>query len=70
MKQIAVRKHYSLFKTDSDEIESCSFDENLEKLDAELRSVFEKYGLELVETETRFLPIKKLSIYHLSLIHI
>ncbi|WP_018417401.1 hypothetical protein [Teredinibacter turnerae] len=64
MKQVAIRKHYSYFKTDSAEIDSCSFDENLERLDEELRSVFKKYGLEMVETETRFLPINKLSIHH------
>lgn len=64
MKQIAIRKHFSFFKTNSEEVQSGSFDDNLEKLDEELRAVFSKYGLQMVETETRFLPIQKLSIFH------
>jgi len=49
MKHVAIRKHFSFFKIDSEEIESCSFEENLEQLDEELRAVFNKYGLEMAE---------------------
>lgn len=64
MKQIAIRKNYSYFKTDSDEIQNGSFDDKLEKLDEELRPLFKKYGLEMVESETRFLPTQKLAVFH------
>ncbi len=64
MRQVAIRKHYSFFKTSSEEIENCSFDAKMEQLDEELKAVFNKYGLEMAETETCFLPLQKLSIYH------
>jgi len=64
VKQIAIRKHFSYFKTNSEEIQSNSFDEKLDQLDEELRAVFKKYGLEMVERQTQFLPIQKLSIFH------
>lgn len=64
MKQIKIRKHFSHFKTNSEDIEAGSFDESLEKLDGELKAVLHKYGLEMVETETRFLPAQKLSVFH------
>lgn len=64
MEQIAIRKHFSYFKTTSEEIDNSVFDERLEHLDAELKDLFKKYGVDLIESETLFLPIKKLSIYH------
>ncbi len=64
MKQIAIRKHYSCFETTSDEVHDDSFGGNLDKLDEELRSVFKKYGLKMLESETRFLPLQKLSVFN------
>ncbi|WP_444894536.1 hypothetical protein ACJJIE_10320 [Microbulbifer sp. TRSA001] len=64
MKQIAIRKYFSCFETTSDEIHDDSFGEHLEKLDEELRAVFEKYGLKMLESETRFLPYQKLSVFN------
>ncbi|NJN45603.1 MAG: hypothetical protein HC808_02925 [Candidatus Competibacteraceae bacterium] len=64
MKQIAIRKHFSYFVTDSKEIESGSFDEKLESLDEEMNSLLKKYDLTLVEYETRFIPMEKMSLFH------
>ncbi len=61
MKQIAIWKHYSCFTTSSEEIENCSFDEKLEQLDEELRTVYEKYGLSMLQHEGRFIPLEKMA---------
>lgn len=63
MKQIAIRKYYSFFNIETNEIESDSFDEKMELLDADLKAVFYKHGIEMSGSETRFLPIEKLSIF-------
>ncbi|MCU7930965.1 MAG: hypothetical protein KZQ90_09200 [Candidatus Thiodiazotropha sp. (ex Codakia rugifera)] len=61
MKQFAIRRLYSYFETTSEEIENCSFDENLEALDNELKVVLAKYGLKLINHDIRFLPMEKMS---------
>jgi len=48
MKQFAIRRLYSYFETTSEDIDSGSFDQNLEALDEELKSLLEKYGLKLI----------------------
>ncbi len=62
MKQLAIRKHYSCFSTNSSEIDECLFDEKMAQLDEELRVIFKKYGLSLLQHETRFIPFKKMSL--------
>lgn len=64
MEQIAVTRHLSYFKTNSDEIDKGDFDKKMENLVEELKEVFKKHGLEMVQSLTSFLPIQKLSIYH------
>lgn len=64
MKHIAIRKHFSCFTTDSKAIEGCEFDEKMDQLDDELRALFEKYGLTLLEQESRFIPMAKMSLCH------
>lgn len=61
MKQFAIRRLYSYFETTSEEIENCSFDENLEALDDELKVVLAKYGLKLINHDIRFLLMEKMS---------
>jgi len=61
MKQFAIRRLYSYFETSSEEIENCSFDEKLEALDDELKAVLARYGLKLINHDTRFLPTEKMS---------
>ncbi|WNO10060.1 hypothetical protein [Teredinibacter sp. KSP-S5-2] len=61
MKQFALRRLYSYFETDSQDIESGSFDEKLEALDEELKALLEKYDLKLLSQDTRFIPLEKLS---------
>jgi len=61
MKQFAIRRLYSYFETTSEDIDSGSFDQNLEALDEELKSLLEKYGLKLINQDTRFVPMAKLS---------
>jgi|GEM_PF-1761630 len=61
MKQFAIRRLYSYFETTSEDIDSGSFDQNLEALDEELKSLLEKYGLKLINQDTRFVPMVKLS---------
>ena len=61
MKQFAIRRLYSYFETTSEDIDSGSFDQNLEALDAEIKLLLEKYGLKLINQDTRFVPMAKLS---------
>jgi len=61
MKQYAIRRLYSYFETTSQEIENSAFDEKLEALDEELKSLLAKYGLELINQDTRFVPLEKMS---------
>ena len=61
MKQFAIRRFYSYFETSSEEIDGNSFDEKLEKLDEEIKTLLSKYGLELLSHDTRFVPIEKMS---------
>jgi len=61
MKQFAIRRLYSYFETSSEEIDNNVFDEKLEKLDEELKALLEKYGLECLNHDTRFVPVKKMA---------
>ncbi|GAB1256707.1 hypothetical protein NBRC116494_12090 [Aurantivibrio plasticivorans] len=61
MKQFAIRRLYSYFEVSSEEIESGAFDEKLEALDDELRTLLEKYGLTHLGQDTRFIPQQKMS---------
>ena len=62
MKQIAIRKGFSYFYTDSDEIQSGAFDEKLEALENELEKVFNQFGLVKAEGYTTFYGLEKYSI--------
>ena len=62
MKQIAIRKDFSYFYTDSEEVEAGSFDERLETLDEEIRALYKKYGVELAQGYTTFYGLEKYSI--------
>ena len=64
MKQIAIKKTYSYYSTTSEEIEKCTFDEKIDKLNEELRNLFQKYGLNMVWHETVFIPEEKMSLFH------
>lgn len=66
MKQIAIRKHYSYFLTDSNEIEGNVIDAEMDQFDVELRVLLEKYNLALIHHETRFIPMDKMSVCHCS----
>ncbi|WP_459926008.1 hypothetical protein, partial [Desulfatiferula olefinivorans] len=62
MKNIAIQKIHSFFYTDSEEIESCRFEEKLSGFDQELETLLNKYGLEKVAIETSFYGLEKYSI--------
>lgn len=62
MKQIAIRKNFSYFLTDSDEIESDVVRERLEALDREMSALFKKYGVEVADGYTTFYSFEKYSI--------
>ncbi|NOU22525.1 MAG: hypothetical protein HOO93_12225 [Methyloglobulus sp.] len=62
MKQIAIRKHYSYFMTNTSEIEECVFDEKMEKLDVEVAELLSKYDLKLISQATRFIQLEKMSV--------
>jgi hypothetical protein len=62
MKHIAVKKVFSYYYTDSDEIENCSLDEKMDSLDSELRQLFVKYGVTVAEGYTSFYGVDKYSI--------
>ncbi len=57
MKQFAIRRLYSYYETTSKEIEEGAFDETLERVDAEISAILDKYGLKTIETDTRFIPL-------------
>lgn len=62
MKQIAIRKEFSYFLTESDEIESGEFDEKLEKLGLEIEALLGKYGLQTAGNYTAFYGLEKYSV--------
>jgi hypothetical protein len=62
MKQIAIRKHYSYFITNTSEIKDCVFDEKMDSLDAEITELFSKYDLKLISHITRFIQLEKMSV--------
>ena len=64
MKHIAINKHFSYFELTSQEVDECSFDEKLDNLNKEMNVLFKKYGLTMVEHETRFIPKGKMSLFH------
>ena len=61
MKKFAIRRMYSYFETTSQEIEDCTFDNKLELLDDELKTILAKYGLKFISQDMRFLPLQKMS---------
>ncbi len=61
MKQFAIRRMYSYFETNSEDIESGLFDEKLDALDEELKVLLERYGLKHISQDTRFIPLQKMS---------
>jgi len=64
MKQIAIRKHYSYFMTNTSEIQKGVFDEKMERLDAEIAELLNKYDLKLISYAMRFIQLEKMSVSH------
>jgi len=62
MKQIAIRKKFSYFYTDSSEIESGAFEDRLEELDDEMRALCKKYDVEMSGGYTTFFGLEKYAI--------
>jgi len=52
---------YSYFETSSQEIDGCTFDNKLERLDEELKTLLAKYGLKFINHDMRFLPLQKMA---------
>jgi hypothetical protein len=62
MKHIAIRKSYSYFLTDSEEVDSCEMDEKLQTIQKELEQVLLKHGVSKDFGYTTFYGIDKYSI--------
>ena len=62
MKQIAIKKVFGYFTTNTEEVESCVFDEKLEQLDREIKLLLKKYQIKFVESSTAFYKTKKYSL--------
>jgi len=62
MKHLAIKKYYTSFSIDSVEIENNVSSEQIESLDKELDELFKKYNMTLLEHDTRFIPIEKMSL--------
>lgn len=61
MKKYAVRRHYSYFETNSEEVDKGVFDEKLESFDQEFKALLEKYDLSFISNDTRFIAVQKMS---------
>ncbi len=64
MKHVALRKHYSYFLTDSNEIENNVFDAKLDQFDEEFRELLKKYDLSWISLKGLFIPMEKMSVFH------
>lgn len=62
MTRYAIRRLYSYFETTEHEIENGEFDAKLEELDSEIKILYEKYGLNYISQDTRFINLKKMSV--------
>lgn len=62
MKQIVVRKGFSYFYTNSEEIDSGAIDEKLSALEIELEQVFQKFGFIKASGYTSFYGLEKYSV--------
>ena len=62
MKRYAIRRLYSYFETTEKEIEEGEFDTKLEMLDDEIKKLFEKYDLNYISQDMRFINLKKMSV--------
>ena len=59
MKRYAIQRLYSYFETTEKEIEEGEFDTKLERLDDEIKKLFEKYDLNYISQDMRFINLKK-----------
>ena len=62
MKRYAIQRLYSYFETTEKEIEEGEFDTKLERLDDEIKKLFEKYDLNYISQDMRFINLKKMSV--------
>ena len=62
MKNYAIRRLYSYFEITTQDIGDGKFDEKLQQLDDEIKVLFEKYGLNYISQDTRFLNLKKMAV--------
>ena len=62
MKRYAIRRLYSYFETTEKEIEEGEFDTKLGRLDDEIKKLFEKYDLNYISQDMRFINLKKMSV--------
>ena len=62
MKRYAIQRLYSYFETTEKEIEEGEFDTKLEMLDDEIKKLFEKYDLNYISQDMRFINLKKMSV--------
>ena len=62
MKTFAIRRTYSYIEIDSREINENSFDQKLEELDQEIKTLHDKYHVNFICNDTRFIPSEKMSV--------
>ncbi|MGR3977877.1 hypothetical protein FW754_09415 [Acinetobacter sp. 1207_04] len=62
MKKYALRRLYSYFETTTEDIDENKFDERLEQLDEELKVLLEKYGLNYISQDMRYINLQKMSV--------
>lgn len=64
MKQIAIKRTFSFYFTNSDETNSGVLDQKYEKLHHEMIELFEKYDVQMAESCTSYYGVEKYSIEH------
>jgi len=62
LKQLAIRRYFTSFSTQTDDMNNEVFENKMEALDKELHQLFNKYNLSLLEHDTRFIPREKMSL--------
>ena len=62
MKHYAIRRLYSYFETTAEQIKEGEFDGKLQRLDDEIKLLFEKYEVNYICDDTRFINLKKMSV--------
>jgi hypothetical protein len=62
MKTFAIRRTYSYIEINSSEVNEDSFDQKLEELDSDIKTLHDNHGVNFICTDTRFISSDKMSV--------